>query len=291
MPMLSRTCSVAAIACVAVSCWSTPASTQDAVQAARRETLRFSGPAARALDLRALNGTISVVGADTEYIEVIAHRRTTAASHADLQAADRNVVLDYGDEDGVRVAARDVNEAPCGEPNVSDRRWRRPRYRVTVDFAVRVPRKTLLTLCTINHGDIRVEGTAGDFDVRSVNGRIAMSRVRGAGRAITVNGAVTVSFTAAPTGPSLFKTINGNIDVILPEGLSADLLLKTLNGGLYTDFDAQPLAPRAIQAGDRRDGRSVYRSDRFTAVRVGAGGPELTFDGFNSDVRVMRTPR
>jgi hypothetical protein len=289
--MLSRTCYVAAIAGAAVCGWSTRASTQDAMQAARSETLRFSGPAARALDLRALNGTISVVGADTEYIEVVAHRRTTAASDADLQAADRDVVLDYDDEDGVHVGVRDINQAPCGEHNVSDRRWRRPHYRVTVDFAVRVPRNTLLTLCTINHGDIRVEGTAGDFDVRSVNGRIAMSRVRGAGRAITVNGAVTVTFAAAPTGPSLFKTINGNIDVMLPEGLSADLLLKTFNGGLYSDFDAQPLGPGAIQAGDRRDGRYLYRSDRFTAVRVGAGGPELTFDDFNGDVRVMRLPR
>jgi len=32
----------------------------------------------------------------------------------------------------------------------------------------------------------------------------------------------------------------------------------------------------------------VYRSNEFTTLRVGRGGPELTFDAFNGDVRVLR---
>ena len=66
----------------------------------------------------------------------------------------------------------------------------------------------------------------------------------GSGSAHTVNGPVTVTFTANPKQPSSFKTVNGNVDVSFLEGLAADFAMKTFNGGLFTDFDAQPLANR-----------------------------------------------
>jgi hypothetical protein len=42
---------------------------------------------------------------------------------------------------------------------------------------------------------------------------------------------------------------------------------------------------------ERRDGRFVYRSNQFTLVRAGGGGPELTFETFNGNVRVLRAAR
>ena len=127
---------------------------------------------------------------------------------------------------------------------MTGQRWDRVRYEVRFDFTIRVPRDAALRLCTINGGDVIVNGTRGDFDVDNVNGLIAMTQVAGAGRAHTVNGAVTVTFTANPKVPSSFKSVNGNIDVSFPDGLSADFAMKTFNGGLFTDFDAQPLANR-----------------------------------------------
>ena len=38
--------------------------------------------------------------------------------------------------------------------------------------------------------------------------------------------------------------MNGNVDVSFLDGLAADFAMKTFNGGLFTDFDAQPLANR-----------------------------------------------
>jgi DUF4097 and DUF4098 domain-containing protein YvlB len=116
-----------------------------------------------------------------------------------------------------------------------------------------------------------------------------MKSVAGSGRAHTVNGPVSVSFTANPTQPSSFKSVNGNIDVSFPEGLSADLAMKTFNGGLFTDFDVQPLAGRVAAAGERSNSRFVYRANEFTRVRVGSGGPELTFETLNGNVRARRT--
>jgi hypothetical protein len=78
------------------------------------------------------------------------------------------------------------------------------------------------------------------------------------------------------------------VDVSFPEPFSADLRLKTFNGGLYTDFDVQPLPRPASGSGQRRNGQFVYRSNDYALVRAGRGGPELTFETLNGDVRVRR---
>ena len=81
---------------------------------------------------------------------------------------------------------------------------------------------------------------------------------------------------------------HGLDDVSFLEGLSADFAMKTFNGALFTDFDVQPLAGKAV-AGERRNGRFVYRANEFTRVRVGSGGPEMTFETLNGNVRARRT--
>jgi DUF4097 and DUF4098 domain-containing protein YvlB len=110
----------------------------------------------------------------------------------------------------------------------------------------------------------------------------------GSGQATTINGPVIATFASAPRATSLFKTINGNVIVTMPAGLSADLRMKTFNGGLYTDFDVQTLPTAALVKAERRDGMFVYRSSGFTTVRAGGGGPELTLETLNGDVRVLQ---
>ena len=117
-----------------------------------------------------------------------------------------------------------------------------------------------------------------------------MENVHGSGSARTVNGAIVASFSERPRAASEFKTTNGNVVVAFPADLAADLKMKTFNGGLFTDFDVQPL-PQPAAVAERRDGRFVYRSNQFTLVRAGGGGPELTFETFNGDVRVLRAAR
>ena len=99
-------------------------------------------------------------------------------------------------------------------------------------------------------------------------------------------GGVSAEFAENPKRPSAFKSVNGDLDVTFRRGLSADLLMKTFSGGLFTDFDVAPL-PVPMTAAERRDGMSVYRGSRFTAYRVGQGGPEIKLDAFNGDIRVV----
>jgi hypothetical protein len=256
-------------------------------------TLSFAAGGGRTLDVRNINGFIHVEGTDEPSVQMSIRKVIRAATRDDLAEAQRDVRLDFRDgAPRVEAAVVDRRGHICGEPWRDDgERWERVHYEVSFDFTIRVPRNAALRLCTINSGDVIVNGTRGDFDVTNVNGLIDMRQVAGSGRAHTVNGPVSVTFTANPKQPSSFKTVNGNVDVWFPDGLAADFAMKTMNGGLFTDFDAQPLAAAAPAPGERRDGRFVYRVNEFTRVRVGSGGPEIAFETLNGNVRARRAGR
>ena len=256
-------------------------------------TLSFAAGGGRTLDVRNINGFIHVEGTDESSVQMSIRKVIRAATREDLAEAQRDVRLDFR-EGAPRVEATVVDRRGhiCGEPWRDDgERWDRVHYEVRYDFTIRVPRDTALRVCTINSGDVIVNGTRGDFDVSNVNGLIDMRQVAGSGRAHTVNGPVSVTFTANPKQPSSFKTVNGNVDVWFLDGLAADFAMKTFNGGLFTDFDSQPLAAPVPVAGERRNGKFMYRVNEFTRVRVGSGGPEIAFETLNGNVRARRAGR
>ena len=253
-------------------------------------TLNFAAGGGRILDVRNTNGFIKVEGTNDSSVQMSIHKVIRAETRDDLAQAQGEVQLNFRDgAPRVEATVIDRRGHVCGEPWRDDgERWDRVHYDVRFDFTIRVPRDAAVRLCTINGGDVTVTGTRGDFDVSNVNGLIDMNRVAGSGRAHTVNGPVTVTFTANPKQPSSFKSVNGNIDVTFLQGLSADFAMKTFNGGLFTDFDVQPLASPSPGGAERRNGRFVYRGNEFTRVRVGGGGPEITFETLNGNVRTRR---
>jgi len=255
-------------------------------------TLAFAAGGSRMLDVRNINGSLRVEGTNDAAVQMSIRKSVRAETEADKADAERDVRLDFVDRAAtVGAVVRDRRDHVCGEESHDDGRWSRVGYDVTFDFTIRVPRDAKLRLCTINGGELIVTGTHGDFDVDNVNGRIEMSEVSGSGHAHTVNGPVKVTLTANPTATSSFKTINGNVEVSFRDGLSADFLMKTFNGGLFTDFDVQPLASPVSATSERRNGKFVYRANQFTRVRVGNGGPEITFETLNGNVRALRSGR
>jgi hypothetical protein len=280
---------IGALICIAAcGAGATDARALSTTQSSTRQTLRFAGAETHTLQIRAITGAITVEAYDGREVEMLVDKTISADTENDLRAAERDVVLDTSDNAAViRAIVREPDQGVCGDDQSWSRHRSRPRYIVRYDFTIRVPRNTRLDLCTINKGDITVTGTHKDFTIRSVNGRITMTDMTGAGEAITINGRITASFVSAPPASSLFKTINGDVIVTLPQRLAAELRMKTFNGGLYTDFEVQPLPAQTLVAVERRNGMSVY-SNEFTTVRVGNGGPQLTLDTLNGDVRVLR---
>ena len=160
-------------------------------------------------------------------------------------------------------------------------------YNVTYDIDVEIPRGARTVVSTVNNGDVRVSQVDGDFKVSNVNGGIGMSGISGSGEVHTVNGPIAVRFAKNPTATSSFKTVNGSIDVYFLGNFSADLLFKTFNGEIYSDFDVSPRPLPAAET-EQHDGKFIYRSRGPKAARAGQGGPELSFDSLNGNIRLHR---
>ena len=251
-----------------------------------KKTLRFQGSGEmRSILVDNIRGSIDVRGYDGDSVELVVHRTNYADSQDKLAEAREKVVLDIKEEkDRVLLYV----DAPWRTTDgVNYRGWHYYGYDVECDFELRVPMKTNLYVKTINDGEITVRDINGEFEAQNVNGGIEMENIAGSGKACTVNGPVKAVFSKNPEKDCKFKTVNGKVDVEFPNGLSADLNLKTFNGSVYTDFDVVGL-PRKAAGFESHGRRKVYMSDRSFSVRVGKGGPELSFDTLNGNVHILK---
>jgi hypothetical protein len=265
-------------------------SEDDALANARaEETIRKTFPLTaadpRALEIDNVYGSIEVVGTAAEQIQLVANKIIRADSQAELQRAQKEVTLDIAQE-GNRVRLYVNGPFRCRNVGGDCCRCEERRYVVQYDFKLEVPQRINLQLKTVNHGSVKVRRVRGDYSIRNVNGPIDMEEVAGSGHARTVNGRVRVTFADNPSSNSEFATINGNVDLYFAPRLAADFRFKTMNGNIYSDF---PLSAGSRSPGksERRGGRFVFSADRYTAGRVGTGGPEIKLENLNGDLRVL----
>ena len=235
-----------------------------------------------------ISGAIHVTGYGGSEVQMTVQRHTRAESKEALEEAKRDVKLDISQQGNyVRVYEDGPFRGNNGNTNYRGDRYY--GYNVNFDYELRVPHDTELILKTVNRGDIAVTQTAGNFEVHNVNGGITLDQVSGSGSVNTINGPVKVHFDKNPVQPSSFKTLNGQVDIWFQPGLSADMRFKTFNGHVYTDFDVTALPLKAGET-ESKEGRYVYKSDRSTMGRAGHGGPELSFDAFNGNIRLHTKP-
>ncbi|MBV8807286.1 MAG: hypothetical protein JO033_01310 [Acidobacteriaceae bacterium] len=258
-----------------------PVREQETIQ----KTLTLSGPPMR-LMVDNVDGYVHVTGTGGSQVRVTAHKVIRAETDSDLQEAKNEVNLQMTEKPGTVSIYYDAPWRCNGEGRGCHDQQRR-FYNVSYDIDVEVPRDARIVVSTVNNGDIRVNGTAGDFEINNINGGIAMTSIAGAGDVHTINGPVTVHFVKNPSGPTSFKSINGQLDAYFQPGLSADLSFKTFNGQIYSDFEVVPRAAAAAET-EEQNGRFVYHSDRARSARVGSGGPKLSFDAFNGNIRLHR---
>ncbi len=253
--------------------------------ATKRDTIRrtfTAGADGRSVEVDNIFGSIHVTANGGNTIEVVANQRIEADDDAALQAALRDVKLDMTQTGN---ALRLHVDGPFRDRH--RHHWDDEHYKVAYDFELKVPAETALKLATVNDGTVSVTGVAGSFDIHNVNGRIDLKDIGGAGYATTVNGPVTATFRRLPTGACRFKTVNGTLETSFPPGFGADVRAKTMNGDLYTDFEVTQLAPKATVM-ETSGSQRKWRSDRGGNVRVGAGGPEFTYETLNGDIRILK---
>lgn len=228
-------------------------------------------------------GGIRVTGREGREVRVTVRRQVEAESSEAAAKAGREVKLDITQNGGV---VRFYVDGPFRCRRNCDCNIGHLGYTVRYDFEIQAPKRSSMFLHTVTNGEIRVQGLEGDFNISNVNGRIEVEDAAGSGRVHTVNGRVKVTFLRNPRADSYFGTINGPVELFFQPGLSADLRMKTFNGGVYSDFELTPLASGPMTA-VVRGGRRSYKASQYSRARAGNGGPEITLDGFNGDVRIL----
>jgi DUF4097 and DUF4098 domain-containing protein YvlB len=243
----------------------------------------FSG--ARELIIDSITGFIEVTASTGNTVEVEINKSLKARSQDRMDLAKKEISLAVKQDGGlVQLMVDGPFRCHCADNSTS---FHGPQlYDFAYNFKVRVPRDIYLELRTVNDSHVLVEGTTGDYKISNVNGGIEMREVEGSGSVHTVNGEVKVSFARNPKAATSFKSVNGTLDVTFRNGLNADAKMKTMNGGLYTDFPVTALPVAANVQAERRNGGFVWKSNRMTGVRIGSGGPELSFETLNGNVLI-----
>lgn len=257
------------------------------------KTLKFADPGKPGeVVIDNVFGPITVEGYAGKDVVLEAKRIVYARDESRAKLAEEEVSLDITEKGNTIEAYVDgpfrEDETERRERGIRIRRD--PGYKVYYGFTVKVPYRTDLVLSTVTDGGLEVRGVEGQFDVRNVNGKVRLSDIAGAGDARTVNGGVTVVFKRHPDGPCLFKTINGDVEVDFPGEPSADFRVKTMHGEVYSDFDVTylPKAPPVREERPEKGGKYVYRSESYTGVRAGKGGPEIKLDTLTGDILIAK---
>ena len=257
------------------------------------KTLKFADPGKPGeLVVDNVFGPITVEAYAGTDVRLEAHKIIYARDEARAKTAEEEVKLDITEKGNTVEAYVDgpfrEDENERGGRGIHMRRD--PGYRVYYGFTLKVPVRTNVVVSTVLDGDVEVRGVEGTFDVRNVNGKVRIVDAAGSGEAQTVNGGVTVVFRSHPDGPCLFKTINGDVEVDFPVPPSADFRFKTMHGEVYSDFDVTSLPKAAPIREERADknGKFVYRSEGFTGVRIGKGGPEIKLETLNGDILIAK---
>lgn len=232
-------------------------------------------------------GHVRVRGVEGDSVKLVAMQRVHARNAEDVELARQEMPLQLSQHGDTVIAFVD---SPFRDDDGDLRGpWDDLPYRVLYDFEIEVPRRAAVVLRTVLDGDLELTGTDGPFEVRNVNGSVAVRDVGGAGTATTVNGDLNVRFRKNPSRPCDFGNVNGDVDVTFQPGLSAEVRFRTLNGEGWSDFPYTlvPLQPQVSE--NRRDGKYVVKSDWSQGIRIGAGGPQLSFGTVNGDVLIRQS--
>jgi len=141
---------------------------------------------------------------------------------------------------------------------------------------------------------IEVGHFQGAANLRTSNGRIKADGVRGAFEGHTSNGTIDVTIAELDTGKPLrltssnssinatlekwnqndiyADTSNGSINLRLPEGVAAKLKADTSNGTVSSDFEVT----------------ITSKGKTHIEGSIGSGGPNITLDTSNGNIRLMK---
>jgi hypothetical protein len=258
----------------------------------------LSGDAGRhTLAVYNIMGSVTVQGYAGKTVQVEITKTVTSKTDAGLELGKKEVQPGFR-QSGDSVTLSVVGPGPQdSRPRGHRQSWsinyndedEGPRYRFSFDYVVKVPYQMNARVSTVNGGTVDIRDVSGSLSARNVNGGIVIKNAQRVTSAHTVNGNVDVACAGKDVAKASFKTVNGQITVAYPPGTSANLRFKSLHGQLYTDFPQTEMMPgQVIQNKESEGGGTKYKLSKGTAVRLGKGGPDLTFETINGNATIKQ---
>jgi DUF4097 and DUF4098 domain-containing protein YvlB len=203
------------------------------------------------------NGGATVKGWSGNEVLVRARVDSWGSTDADAHGLASQV---YIDASGGNVQAR-------GPQAANNSGW-------AVSFEIFVPQATNLTVKTVN-GGIKISDVRGTLRFEATNGGVHLARLAGDVSGSTVNGGVNIQLagTAWDGNRVDVTTRNGGVNISVPENYSAHFRTETRNGSLRSDF------PLTVQ------GELRSPSHDFS---LGAGGALIHVTTTNGGVKLNR---
>jgi hypothetical protein len=192
------------------------------------QTAHFSKswPAAgiKRIVVRGVNGRIDITAAAVDRISLLADARFRG--HKTVAEGDAFDTEVHGDE----LEIREHNRQHFGGMVIfGGHRLAR------VDFHVVVPAGLEAVTANSVNGKIALTGVRGKLEAQSVNGTIDVETPDGELTAETVNGRVNANFVARFSGAHL-RTVNGSIAIAVPPNSTIDCDIHQVNGSFRSDL-------------------------------------------------------
>ena len=202
------------------------------------------------------NGGISVKGWERNEILVRYRIQTQAATQAEADNLASQV----------RVSTANGQIRAEGPEQKGNAYWQ-------VGYEIFVPRQSDLSLRTHN-GGIGISDVRGQVSFEAINGGVSLKRLGGNVTGQTVNGGLSVELTGSTwEGEGLnVRTTNGGLSVSVPDSYSAHLETGTVNGHLA-------VSPSIAE---------VARETKRLSLNLGSGGTNLRIYTTNGGVSIKR---
>ncbi len=192
---------------------------------AHREAFSFAGDfsAEGTIRIENTNGSITVEAWDRDAYAIEGEKR--AANEADLEriAIDWDLTADH-------IAVKVQLPKKAGWLN-------RGTIDGGVDFVLKVPATVRVEELRTVNGGIVLTGMRGPVNAETVNGGIKARDLGGDARLHTVNGGLVATFShVAPTAKLELETVNGGVKVTLPAATDAEIHGSVVNGRIHSDL-------------------------------------------------------
>lgn len=177
------------------------------------------------LVLENLTGNIEIVGGDGTMVEATTLTTITAVNAAQLEEGRRQTVTIASGDAKKRVLR--TNIAPS-----------RGAWGAIVDWSVRVPRLTNVSVISQTSRQIGIMNVAGNVRVRNFAGKIVVANATANTVIDSVNGSIAFSTPQLGANTTL-TSVNGTITASVPDDVNVNWIADTAKGDIRTNLPAR----------------------------------------------------